>query len=198
MNTPKGTSTANGAFTLMALTIAMATLVVLFGIEPVSGESDAPERRYINGIYAPVPDQERLNRLYEAARHDSAYVDSIREGRQHFSGLDVEASLDSMTDDAQLIHITDEGIAIRVDGRDQMRATLSRTLTGQASSPAGRWVPEKSGGETWGIYKNIKVTYHYATFVRDDGTEWTRPTILVAEHKDGKRWREWRYFPVDR
>ncbi len=181
---------------MKAVLIPVVGAIALSGCESLQGEGSKPERRYFNGVYAPVPDQERLDRLYEEARNDSTYIESIKEARQAF-GQDVEASLDAMTDDAQMINITDEGAVVITDGKDEMRANMTKSFAGQKTR-GGRWVQEKSGGETWGIYKNMKVTYHYSTFIKDDGSEWTRPVIIVAEHKDGKRWREWRFFPVDR
>ena len=179
-----------------ATLIPIAGAIALSACAPAQGENSTSERRYFNGVYAPVHDQQRLDRLYEEARNDSTYIDSIKEARSAF-GDDVQGSLDAMTEDGQLINITDDGIKVIVDGADQMRSRMANSFAGGQTS-AGIWVQEKSGGETWGIYKNMKVTYHYSTFVRDDGTDWTRPVIVVAEHKDGKRWREWRFFPEDR
>lgn len=185
-----------GRYLLIVLTLPAALMVGLSGCEKSNASEAKAERRYFNGVYAPVQDQEKLNRIYEESRNDSAYIDSIIAARDAF-GSDVQGSLDAMTDDGQLINITDDGIEVIVDGKDQMRERMSKSFSGERTS-GGVWVQDKSGGETWGIYKNMKVTYHYSTFIREDGSEWTRPVIVVAEHKDGKRWREWRFFPVDR
>lgn len=184
----------------VALAVTASAGYSIVNAQNVADEDTHPpqQRRYLNGVYAPVEDPKRLEQIYEIARHESRYVDSIKAARDGFSGLNASSAVDSMTEDAQLLDITDAGVKIKVDGRAQMLANMTRTFSGQASSPAGRWVSEKSGAETWGIYKNIKVSYHYSTFIREDGTEWTRPMIVVAEHKDGKRWREWRFMPVDR
>lgn len=177
-------------------------LIVLVGSSiPQSAWGDSEpvaERRYINGIYAPLSDPDRLKKLHDAARRDSRYVDVIKQSRDGFKGLNVEAAMESATDDTQMIDITDSGASIKIDGKAQMRAALEKGFTGQTYSASGQWIPEKSGGETWGIYKNVKVSYQYSTYIKPDGTEWTRPTIVVVEYKDGRRWREWRFFPDDR
>ena len=48
--------------------------------------------------------------------------------------------------------------------------------------------------DKWGLLDNILVQVEHDSFESENGVQ-VVPTLVVFEHRNGKRWREWRFSP---
>ncbi|MBM3515355.1 MAG: hypothetical protein FJX59_16830 [Alphaproteobacteria bacterium] len=48
-----------------------------------------------------------------------------------------------------------------------------------------------------GLIHKVLIMYHEDRYQTDAGFR-TVPRVVVVEHRDGKRWREWEFNPQDR
>ena len=118
------------------------------------------------------------------------YEEIIRSSEEAFMKRDLQGSIENLDQDYVLYDIKDDGPVARMRGRDQVEQIL-----GQFFSSDQSWVD--STVDKWGLLDNILVQVEYDDFETDQGVQ-TIPTLVVFEHRDGKRWREWRFSPRDR
>ena len=118
------------------------------------------------------------------------YEDIISSSEEAFMARDLEGAIANLDEDYVLYDIKDEGPVARMHGKEQVEAIL-----GQFFATDTAWVDSEV--DKWGLLDNILVQVEYDDFETEEGVQ-TIPTLVVFEHRDGKRWREWRFSPRDR
>ncbi|MDJ0928523.1 MAG: hypothetical protein QNJ73_12870 [Gammaproteobacteria bacterium] len=118
------------------------------------------------------------------------YESVIESSEKAFMLRDLEGSIENIDDDYVLYDIRDDGPVPRMQGKENVRRIL-----GAFFSASDAWVDSRV--DKWGLLDNILVQVEYDTYSDGAGTR-TIPTLVVFEHRDGKRWREWRYRPQAR
>jgi hypothetical protein len=76
-----------------------------------------------------------------------------------------------------------------VRGIERVREALGGTFD------AGTWLG--ANVYKWGLTDNTLVQIEEDFFSTEDGGRRSIKTLVVFEHRDGKRWREWRFKPKD-
>ncbi len=126
------------------------------------------------------------SRFYE---EDNRYVGVIEESEEFFNNRDVEGAILSLDDDFVMYEVTEVGAEERVRGVEQVRQAVG------ASFGTGKWLG--ANVYKWGLTDNTLVQIEEDFFSNDDGSRYSIKTLVVFEHRDGKRWREWRFKPKD-
>lgn len=107
-----------------------------------------------------------------------------------FMQRNLEGAIASLDPDYVLYDIREEGAVPRMQGRENVRRILGGFF---AASDA--WVDSEV--DKWGLLKNLLVQVEYDSYRNEDGSVRQVPTLVVFEHRNGKRWREWRFRPRD-
>lgn len=113
-------------------------------------------------------------------------LDIISAGEAAFIQQDAEAAGSFLTEDYSWYHITDEGPKQVLSGREKT-VQLLKTFFG-----ADSW--QESEVHRLGMLENILVQVEIDTIKSESGPE-IRRSITIYEFKDGKRWREWKFYP---
>lgn len=122
-------------------------------------------------------------------RIPDSYLAMIEASEQAFMDRDVAASGQYLTDDFSWYRVTEEGPKEMVRGRE---ATLAQ-LRSFFASPA--WTTRDSEVHRLGMVGNTLVQVEIDTL--DLGNGPVRQTSLhVYEFRDGRRWREFAFYPV--
>ena len=148
-------------------------MLATFAGERPGGAEEAYERLY--------------GRFYE---HDNPYAGIIARSEENFDPDDVESSIASLDDDFTLYEITDQGAGEMVRGIEQVRAAFSGLLG------SGAWLG--ANVYKWGLTDNTLVQIEEDFYRTEYGGTRAVKSLVVVEHRDGKRWREWRFKPQDR
>ncbi|MCY3988785.1 MAG: hypothetical protein OXF94_09390 [Gammaproteobacteria bacterium] len=156
----------------MAGIVGAAVLAAFVGDRPGSAE-ETYERLY--------------GRFYE---HDNPYAEVIARSEANFDSADVESSIPNLDDDFTLYEITDQGAEEVVRGVEQVRAAFSGLLGSGTRVGANVY--------KWGLTDNTLVQIEEDFYRTEDGGTRAVKSLVVVEHRDGKRWREWRFKPQDR
>ena len=143
-------------------------------------------RAYMSGIEALV----RLPILQHQRDLDNAYVEVIAASEEAFMRRDIDGAVANLDDDYVLYQIGEDGPRERMRGIDTVR-----TLLGGFFEANTTWVGSEV--ERLTLMDNILVQVEYDFFETEAGTQ-TIPTLVVFEHRDGNRWREWRFSPQQR
>jgi len=93
-----------------------------------------------------------------------------------------------ITEDFSGWSVTEEGPMVRVQGRAQMVQMLSMFFE------KTNWVDSKTF--MLGMVDNILIQVEDDTYETKTETSTVR-TLNLYEFKDGKRWRNWKFFPVE-
>jgi hypothetical protein len=128
-----------------------------------------------------------FSQFYEA---DNPYVKVITQSEEYFNDLNIEGAIQSLDDEFTMYEITDKGAEVRVQGVEQVRQAVGGVFG------AGKWLG--ANVYKWGLTDNTLVQIEEDFFKDDDGGTHSVKTLVVFEHRDGKRWREWRFKPVDK
>ena len=107
-----------------------------------------------------------------------------------FMNRDAEAMGAIITDDFSGWSVTEDGPKVRVSGREQTVQMLEMFF---AESPSS-WVDSRT--YRLGMVDNILVQVEEDVYATDTGERMVR-TLNLYEFKDGKRWRNWKFFPVE-
>ncbi len=129
-----------------------------------------------------------------AAQHrrdeDNRYREIIATSEAAFLRRDIDGAIESLDEDYVLYDITDEGARERMRGKAMVRKILGGFFEHNTS-----WVDSEV--ERLTLINNMLVQVEYDTFETETGTT-VVPTLVVFEHRNGKRWREWRFPPKER
>jgi limonene-1,2-epoxide hydrolase len=123
------------------------------------------------------------------ANSGSRYAPIIQSSEAAFMQRDVEGAIENLDPDYVLFDIKDEGAVERVRGTAKVRSALGMMFASDV------WIDSEV--TRLALVDNTLVQIEHDTFKVDDGTK-TVSTLVVFEHRDGKRWREWRFVPADR
>lgn len=123
------------------------------------------------------------------ANSGSRYAPIIQASEAAFMQRDVEGAIANLDSDYILYDIKDDGAVQRVRGIDAVRAALGMMFASDV------WL--ESDVTRLALVDNMLVQIEHDTFKTADGTK-SVSTLVVFEHRDGKRWREWRFVPADR
>lgn len=120
-----------------------------------------------------------------------AYQRVIDESEEAFMKRDVAAAGASLTEDFSWYRVTDKGPELMVQGR----AATEERLKSFFASPA--WTDSGSEVHRLGMVGNTLVQVEIDTLNMGQGP--VRQTSLhVYEFRDGKRWREFAFYPKQR
>ena len=147
------------------------------------------EKRSLSGI-AQFPGFTSAIAAQHARDRDNPYRNVISDSQAAFMKRDLEGAIAALDDDYVLYDIRDDGPSVRMRGRDNVRTLLGKFFENNTS-----WVDSEV--ERLALMDNILVQVEYDAFQTTDGVK-TIPTLVVFEHRNGKRWREWRFSPTQR
>jgi ketosteroid isomerase-like protein len=132
-------------------------------------------------------------RTFEASDPGNKYtavpqeaLDVIAAGEAAFAKQDAVASGTFLTEDYSWYHITEDGPKQMISGREQTVELLKALFKDDS------W--QESEVHRLGMLDNILVQVEIDTLASETGTE-LRRSITIYEFKDGKRWREWKFYP---
>lgn len=128
-----------------------------------------------------------FSKFYEA---DNRYAAVIAQSEEHFSNMNIEGAIESLDEDFTMYEITDEGPEARVQGIAQVREAVGGVFG------SGKWLG--ANVYKWGLTDNTLVQIEEDFFATEEGGRRSIKTLVVFEHRDGKRWREWRFKPEDK
>jgi hypothetical protein len=123
------------------------------------------------------------------AASGSRYAPIIQRSEAAFMNRDVAGSTADLDADYVLYDILEDGAIERIRGVENVRSALGKIFE------SGVWL--SSEVDRLALVDNTLVQIEHDTFKTEDG-EKTISTLVVFEHRNGKRWREWRYIPADR
>ncbi len=136
-------------------------------------------------------EDEGFERLYsQFYEHDSPYAEVIARSEEFFENQNIEGAILGLDDDFTMYSVTDEGVEERVRGIEQVRQAVGAVFG------AGAWLG--ANVYKWGLTDNMLVQVEEDFYRTEDGGARSVKTLVVFEHRDGKRWREWRFKPQDR
>ena len=124
------------------------------------------------------------------ANSGSRYAPIIQASEAAFMRREVEGSIEKLDEDYQLIDIKDEGAVVRVHGIEAVRSALGMMFASDI------WIDSEV--TRLALVDKMLVQIEHDTFKTKDGGQRTVSKLVVFEHRDGKRWREWRFIPADR
>ena len=128
-----------------------------------------------------------FSQFYET---DNRYVEVIETSEEFFNDRNIEGAIISLDDDFTMYEVTEEGAELRVRGIEQVRKAVGMSFG------TGKWLG--ANVYKWGLTDNTLVQIEEDFFTTEDGGKRAVKTLVVFEHRDGKRWREWRFKPVDK
>ncbi|MCY3604233.1 MAG: hypothetical protein OXH45_00575 [Gammaproteobacteria bacterium] len=138
-----------------------------------------------------VGNEEEYEKLYgQFYEHDNPYAEVIARSEEHFENMNVEGAILSLDDDFTMYEINDEGAEEMVRGIKQVRAALSGVFG------SGTWLG--ANVYKWGLTDNTLVQIEEDFYRTEDGGTRSVKSLVVVEYRDGRRWREWRFKPVDK
>ncbi len=127
------------------------------------------------------------SRFFEA---DNPYAEVIAQSEEYFENRNIEGAILSLDDDFTMYEVTEEGVEERIRGIEQVRQAVGGVFG------AGKWLG--ANVYKWGLTDNTLVQIEEDFFTTDDGGTRSVKTLVVFEHRDGKRWREWRFKPQNK
>ena len=155
----------------------------------VVAKSNIGEERSLSGISQFPGIQSAIARQH-ARDVDNQYREVIASSEAAFMRRDIDGAIANLDEDYVLYDIRDEGAVARMRGK----AAVEKILGGFFESNTS-WVGSEV--ERLTLIDNILVQIEHDTFETDQGLR-TIPTLVVFEHRNGQRWREWRFSPKDR
>ena len=157
-------------------TSSVVALVALAGLA-VAGCSDGQsEETNIEMVYGDFYDD------------SNRYHAVIQESEKHFNARNLEGALAGLDDDFTMYRVAEDGPMEMVRGIEATRKAIAPFMAEGALESS--WTGSKV--YKWGLSDNILVQVEEDTYVTD-GEPNTIRTLVVFEHRDGKRWREWRF-----
>jgi len=126
----------------------------------------------------------------EMTQTEQEYEAIIQRSQDAFMAKDVEGAIADLDEDFRYFEIGEEGPKEAIRGKDNVREALTMMFA------TDRWLGAEV--DRWGLMDNIMVQVEKDTYKTEDGGTITVPTLVVFEHRNGKRWREWRFRPEDK
>ena len=118
---------------------------------------------------------------------DNRYVPIIRKSEEYFNNMNIEGAIESLDDEFTMYNITPEGAKAMVKGKDQVMNAVGNFFSEK------KWLG--ANVYKWGLTDNILVQIEEDFYQTQDGDKESVKTLVVFEHRNGKRWREWRFKP---
>lgn len=172
----------------MDIKISGRTLALTIAVAACAGYGTAYSDGHVRDHMTDTGFERGFSKFYEA---DNRYAAVIEESEEYFSNMNIEGALESLDDEFTMYEITAEGAETRVQGIEQVRKAVGGVFG------TGKW--QGANVYKWGLTDNTLVQIEEDFFeTDDDGTNGGRrsiKTLVVFEHRDGKRWREWRFKP---
>lgn len=154
--------------------------------QKVVAHANIGEQRSLSGI-AQFPGFTSAIAAQHARDRSNPYQQVIASSEAAFMRRDIDGAIANLDDDYVLYDVRDDGPQVRMRGKSSVREILGQFFELNTS-----WVGSEV--ERLTLMDNILVQVEYDTFQSADGVT-TVPTLVVFEHRDGKRWREWRFSP---
>lgn len=126
----------------------------------------------------------------EMSETEKQYEAIIQKSQDAFLAKDVEGAIADLDEDFRYFEIGEDGPKEAIRGKDNVREALTMMFA------TDRWIGAEV--DRWGLMDNIMVQVEKDTYKTEDGGTITVPTLVVFEHRNGKRWREWRFRPEDK
>ena len=161
------------------------SLVVLSALVAVAAcDTDPAEDHSANSETTAAGFEHAQSRFYE---EDNPYAEIIAKSEASFQAMDIEGALQGLDEDFTMYEITAEGAEERVKGIANVREAVGSVFG------TGKWLG--ANVYKWGLTDNTLVQIEEDFFETEDGGRRSIKTLVVFEHRDGKRWREWRFKP---
>lgn len=114
----------------------------------------------------------------------------IKASQAAFADRNADAAIEAFEDDGAFFRITDQGPVELVRGKENLRRSM-KMVFGAANDYVDSKVVRLA------LIQNVLVMYHEDRYRTEAGVK-TIPRVVVVEHRNGKRWREWEFSPQDR
>jgi len=111
----------------------------------------------------------------------------IEAAEQVFEARNAEAIAPYLAEDYSWLQVTPDGAKEMIRGREATVALLKQFYAGDT------WID--SDFERLGMVGNILVQVE-EDLVREGGKPVKKVTLNIYEFRDGKRWREWKFYPM--
>lgn len=171
----------------MEIRISARTLGLALAASVLAGYGTAFSDGHIRDHVTDDGFERGFSKFYEA---DNRYAAVIEQSEEFFSNMDIAGAIESLDEDFTMYEITDDGPEARVQGIAQVREAVGGVFS------SGKWLG--ANVYKWGLTDNTLVQIEEDFFSTDDGGKRSIKTLVVFEHRDGKRWREWRFKPQDK
>ncbi|MEQ9110671.1 MAG: hypothetical protein RIF37_01160 [Rhodospirillaceae bacterium] len=183
---PLNTSKRFNRFTQSLLVLSALVVVAACDTDPAEDHSANIETS------APTETTETTSNGFEHAQSrfyedDNPYAEIIATSEAAFQAMDIEGALQGLDDEFTMYEITEAGAEERVKGIAQVREAVGGIFG------TGKWLG--ANVYKWGLTDNTLVQIEEDFFETEDGGRRSIKTLVVFEHRDGKRWREWRFKP---
>ncbi|MEQ8735018.1 MAG: hypothetical protein RIC29_08845 [Rhodospirillaceae bacterium] len=170
-------------FTRSLVVVSALVAVAACDTDPAEDHSDNSETTESTEITAGGFEHAQ-SRFYE---DDNPYAEIIAKSEASFQAMDIEGALQGLDEEFTMYEITAEGAEERVKGIAQVREAVGGVFG------TGKWLG--ANVYKWGLTDNTLVQIEEDFFETEDGGRRSIKTLVVFEHRDGKRWREWRFKP---
>ena len=117
------------------------------------------------------------------------YDSLIRATQAAFKDRNADVAVEAFEDAGVFYRVTEDGAVELIRGKDNLRRSMRMIFAADNGYVDSRVV-------RLGLIQNILVMYHEDRYETDDGIKMI-PRVVVVEHRNGKRWREWEFSPKD-
>ena len=121
---------------------------------------------------------------------EKTYARINRESSEALMKRDIATATQHMDEEFVFYRATETGPEAAVQGPDEARQVLKAMLV-----DSDAWLGAET--EHLGAVDNIIVQVEKDTFKTEDGTT-TMTSLAVLEFRNGKRWREWKFYPAEK
>ncbi len=118
------------------------------------------------------------------------YDSIINRSQAAFGARNADVAVEAFEDNGVFYRITDDGVVELVRGKDNLRRSMRMIFVAENGYKDSKAV-------RLGLIQNVLVMFHEDRYETDDGIK-VVPRVVVVEHRNGKRWREWEFNPKDR
>ncbi len=129
-----------------------------------------------------------LEQPMQSTKYD--YDTLINTTQAAFARKDADVAVEAFEEDGVFYRVTDEGIEELVSGKENLHKSLKMVFASENNYLESKAI-------RLGLIQNVLVMYHEDTYQTSEGLEIV-PRVVVIEHRNGKRWREWEFNPKDR